>query len=276
MVLNLRRDLAAKLSEYNPDYQRFAEDDHYDKLIDEGYSEKEASELLDEAIENGQIEGYTYWETVGNGRNVDVLTQQIIDPSIILKQGYDSADIESMKRDINSNKCLSDLHIINISDMVGVDVIIFRGFEDNLTFHMTTYKTGRERPIVCIVHISKPEHYELIGVVGDDGVKTVFTPNDPFIATLFSLVDVENYYIDHPEDILIEAIIRNYSDYGKINKDGSIIIPNILDITELGDKDPYVTEMYYVFKYNENGEIVLKDKDIQNYKNYLRKQGFTI
>ena len=276
VVLNLRRDLAVKLSKYNPEYQHFADEDYYYKLIDKGYDEKEATRLLNEASSNNQIEGYVYWTTAGNGKNVDLLTQQIIDPQIILEQGYDSADIKSMKQDINSTRCISDLHIINICDMVGVDVVIFRGFEGNLTFHMTTYKVGRERPIVCLVHTSKSNHYELIGVVEDNDVKTVFTPNDPFIARLFSLVQPDHYYIDHPEDIFIEAIIRNYIDYGKVNDEGSIVIPNILDITELDDNDPYVQNIYSIFKYNDKGEIVLKDKDIQNYKEYLRKQGFSI
>ena len=276
IVLNLRRDLAVKLSEYNPEYQHFANDDYYFKLIDNGYKEAEAAKILKQVISKNQIEGYTYWTTVGNGRNIDILTQQIIDPQIIPKLGYDSADIKTMKQDINSTRCLSDLHIINISDMIGVDVIIFRGFEDNLTFHMTTYKVGRERPIVCIVHTSNSQHYELVGILEDSGVKTVFTPNDTFISTLFSLVPTEAYYIDHPNDIFIETIIRNYIDYGKVNKDGSIVIPNILDITELDEDDPYVLELYTIFKYNEEGEIVLKAQDIQKYKEYLRKQGFSI
>jgi len=273
MVLNLRRDLAVRLEEDDPLYRDYARGRHYDDLIKAGYNEEDALEKTYDAEEEGSITGYPYWTTVGDGKNVDLLTQEIIDPDII-KQGYDRADINAMMQDINSTKCLSDLHIIAISDIIGVDVIIFKGYTENLSYHMTTYKEGRNRPIVCVVYT--PGHYELIGTVKETGIKTSFEKGDPFIDALFNIQTPEFFYIHRPEDIYIEAIIRNYKDYDLMKEDGGITITDPTRVTELKDNDPYVMMLYSAFESPPQQDITLTSEEVSMYKEYLSKLGFIL
>ena len=276
-ILDLRRDLALQLTRPNPVYRDTAYADYYWKLIDSGETDKNARILADQAEQLGQMPKYSYWLTNANGRNIDVLTQQIIEPNVV-RQGYDFADLTAMQRDLNSRKCLSDLHIMNISDMMGVDVIIFHGYTDNVTLHLTTYLEGRDRPIVCIIHIKNSVHYELIGVTTPDGIQTTFRSTDPFIQALFELYPADAYVVKHPYDVMMEAVIKNYEDYDK-KVDGNIIVPNILDVTLLNENDPYVQTLYAAFddagiKFNDRGELIITSDKMRKIKETLIQRGF--
>jgi len=91
--------------------------------------------------------------------------------------------LENMQNELNSNLPVDNRYNEYISEMLSIDLYILDGKKQ------TVYKTGKDSDILyknreSVVILYSNHHYELVGVIENDTVTTIFEPTHPFIMLL--------------------------------------------------------------------------------------------
>jgi hypothetical protein len=300
LVSKLRRDLSLMVNEINID--KSFQDSLVDMAENEenaNFTEEELKESLTEAMKedlDNLPSKSTYWETAEDGLYIDKLTRQLMRPDLQFsgKSGdEEDVSIKGIAQLLNSNEYISDIHFPLISDLLGVSVILLKGFSDNVLITHSTHKVGMTRPIVLVLSLTA--HYETVGVRRDKGIQTVFRPEDDIIVRIMEIKKGSNDFAPreyiHNDNVYLHAIITNlYDDYtieeinkepvlrnGKpvfingpyrsVDKEGNLIIPNMRERSYLDDDDPYIswlddyTEQYDKLK--DGSSVIPLDKVIE-------------
>jgi hypothetical protein len=183
-------------------------------------------------LENQEYPGHTYWETANKGSFPRILMQELIDEELIEILGIDYS-IHGLERLFNSFKELGDEVYGFVSDVLNVDIYVLRATPDDLYPHVSTKEVGVVRNAVVI--IGNKYHYEVLAVDTENGLQTLFSPDDPFVQTL-NYIFVGNRELNEEEYDPDTAFIANIMDIFVINN--KLIIPNIM-YERLSDNDPF-------------------------------------
>jgi hypothetical protein len=279
IIRKFRKDVAGKLRDPDPSYSDFAIEAHKDILYEEGDTNEEVDAKYEQAVKDGEVFNYEYWETSNNGFYIDALTLQLMSPDMAKEQCQDPADVKSMVNYIKSKgRCICELYIFAISDILNIDIVLLRA-RKSPTMQTNTLKNGRDRPIVTILWVN-PLHYELLGVVQESGIQTIFKRNDRFIESLIVnlRVDIEDYVMRDPEDNYRNTIINNFTSINRLDEEGGILIPSDM-MSKLDDDDPYVMGIYRVFNEyydEETKEYYIPGEDVKQIARNLHDKGYSV
>jgi len=140
-------------------------------------------------MENPDFPGMTFYETGANGQWVNLAEQQGM--GLELRDDFGvliDYTLAGMQRLLNSRRDVGDEVYKYVSDMLGIDIFIVRGTNQDIYPHITTRDPNNPRNAVVIV--GNGYHYETIAVDHgpEVGFQTMFMVGDPFIEKLESLV----------------------------------------------------------------------------------------
>lgn len=131
---------------------------------------KELSEHLDKKVTGTDK---TYYETLGNGE-VSKLGKK--------NPNYTLTSLVSL---MNSNSPLSDIFNQMISDILDLDIYILDMKNQNVYKQASDINIMyKNRKSIVILYLEDPGHYETIGVIQDDKIKTLFSPSHDLITTI--------------------------------------------------------------------------------------------
>jgi SAM-dependent methyltransferase len=156
-VQAVRRDLAIKLGDPDPEYP-----------------------------------AHTYWDTIGDSGLVINTMRQLNDDEQI-RDADAMYTLSGMQRLFNSTQYLGDEVYTFVAQMMGIDIFILSGKAHDIERHLTTHRTGINRPTIFVVATGNLltgdkscGHYETIGIMTDQGIQTVFDHDHPFVQALIA------------------------------------------------------------------------------------------
>ena len=151
IVNTVRRDLAANLTQENPEYP-----------------------------------GFSYWETTGKGAFPRNAIQEAINDDLIdlIYNGIDFSRL-GLSYLLNSIHTIGDELYSYISDVFNVNIYIIRATEDELHPHLIAINPNFNRQNVLI--LANGSHYEVIGTQDNDQIKTLFDSDSPVMNSVNQL-----------------------------------------------------------------------------------------
>ncbi len=162
--------------------------------------------------ENPQYPGYTYWATSGRGAFPRLVMQEIVDENLIHVLNNVDFTLAGLQRLFNSTEELGEEMYGFVSDILNIDIYVLRATSKDLFPQQHTHNPNNN-PRPGIIIIGNDYHYEVLAVNKPDGFQTVFLQNDPFrvaITTLFAehggFNDIRNVIPYDPD----ENFIRDY------------------------------------------------------------------
>jgi len=176
----------------------------------------------------------TYWASTSNGSYPRLLMKELKDENLvkILRVDY---SVNGMIHLFNSYARLGDEIYKYLSDIFNINVIILQANKDDLYYVSTSYAPKSDNTVVII---GNTEHYEVLAIDTDKGLKTVFSSNDPFLITLinkFPGAKKENIIIRDADELFVENFVETF---GTIE---GLLIPDFAQI--FAPNDPFI-EMY--------------------------------
>lgn len=119
-----------------------------------------------------------YYNTAAGGAWVELWKEQKTDETG-LELDY---SIEGMVNLFLSDEDVGDEVYNFVSEIIGIDVYVMIGKTSDLYHHINTSTDDTNRK--CVVIVGNEHHYELVSVMRDGALQTVFYSDDPFIIAL--------------------------------------------------------------------------------------------
>lgn len=156
--------------------------------------------------ENPNYSGYTYWETIGNGRIVQLLLQEIKDQNLIAELGVDYSPI-GLQNLLNSISYLGDEIFEYVADILNINIYVMKATKEDIRPCMKCYRSGR----ASIVISGNKDHYEVIALQVGNYLQTIFYSDDDFFQVLdkkFPVIDQNKF---DPDDTFITDFIDTFT-----------------------------------------------------------------
>ncbi len=133
-------------------------------------------------------DGRLFYETASNGNWVEFAEQQLLEDEPLLDDFKTPLDysLDGMVQLFMSTRDVGDEVYSFVSEIVGIGCYVVRGTNLNVYPQISV---GIENPSVVI--IGNGRHYEVVAVKRQEGLQTLFDPDDPFLQQLRALAGTE-------------------------------------------------------------------------------------
>lgn len=183
---------------------------------------------------NPKYEGWTYWETAGNGAFPRLLMQTLSNEDLVnevdTRDNFLDYSLKSLEVLFNSASILGDELYSFISDILNVDVYVMQGTTTDLLVNTHTVFSNEFRQGIVIM--GNTYHWEVIGLDTPEGIQTIFEPYDEFLIAIRSKfgeggeLSIINY---DPVDAFIEDYINAFGE----NLDDNIVFERFTNADDI-------------------------------------------
>ena len=167
---------------------------------------------------------YTYYEVSGEAGFIRLVLQEILNPSLITQLRVDFT-LRGLQALFNSSANLGDEVYAYAADILGIDIFVVRGTNQDIYPHLDTSHQESKRK--CVVIVGNTFHYEVVAVETINGLQTFFDYDDPFIVELKRIF--RNAEPEKPPRFDPKNVINGYIYNDLANNLGVIQIPPVLN-----------------------------------------------